>query len=88
MKEKTMTDLFQKPRKLSMPFRVTDGNRFRLKDCDPRDTLDLKSEDKPQAKEALAIGGGPLIIPISLFVDLPFSSPPMPSEIYPQPARG
>jgi PPK2 family polyphosphate:nucleotide phosphotransferase len=56
MKEKTMTDLFQKPRKLSMPFRVTDGNGFRLKDCDPRDTLDLKSEDKPQAKEALAIG--------------------------------
>src|SRR5499427_10210346 len=38
------------------PFRVTDGKRFRLKDIDPADTLDLGSEDKPRAKEALANG--------------------------------
>ncbi len=35
---------------------MTDGSRFRLKDIDPGDTLDLKSEDKPRAQEALAIG--------------------------------
>jgi PPK2 family polyphosphate:nucleotide phosphotransferase len=38
------------------PFRVTDGNGFRLKDFDPGETLDLDSEDKPRAKEALAFG--------------------------------
>ncbi len=38
------------------PFRVTDGEGFRLKDYDPGDTLDLKSEDKPRAKEALTAG--------------------------------
>ena len=31
-------------------------DRFRLKDIDPDDTLDLTSEDKPRAKEALAMG--------------------------------
>ena len=38
------------------PFCVTNGARFRLKDVDPNDTLDLTAEDKPKAKEALAIG--------------------------------
>jgi len=38
------------------PFRVTDGDGFRLEDIDPGDTLDLGSEDKPRAKEALATG--------------------------------
>src|SRR5689334_9310191 len=38
------------------PFCVTDGDHFRLKDVDPNDTLNLSSEDKPRAKEALAIG--------------------------------
>src|SRR5262247_4084968 len=42
-------------RKLAKPFRVTD-DRFRLKDIDPDDTLDLTSEDKPRAKEALTMG--------------------------------
>ncbi len=56
MKEKTMTDIFKKARELSKPFRVRDGERFRLKDIDPGDTLDLKTEDKPRAQEALAIG--------------------------------
>src|SRR5262247_1372473 len=42
-------------RKLAKPFRVTD-DRFRLKDIDPDDTLDLTSEDKPRAKEALSMG--------------------------------
>jgi PPK2 family polyphosphate:nucleotide phosphotransferase len=38
------------------PFRVTNGGSFRLKDIDPGETLNLKSADKPRAKEALAIG--------------------------------
>ncbi len=37
-------------------FCVSDGDRFRLKDVDPGDTLHLDSEDKPRAKEALARG--------------------------------
>ncbi len=51
-----MTRIFKKARQLAKPFRVTDGSRFRLKDIDPGDTLNLKSEDKPRAKEALATG--------------------------------
>jgi PPK2 family polyphosphate:nucleotide phosphotransferase len=43
--------------KLSRPFRVTNGKDFRLKDVDPNDTLEFtKQEDKPRAKEALALG--------------------------------
>ena len=42
--------------KFSKPYRVTDGRKFRLKDVDPSDTGDLKSEDKPRAKEALQTG--------------------------------
>jgi PPK2 family polyphosphate:nucleotide phosphotransferase len=38
------------------PFCITDGARFRLKDVDPSDTLNLSAEDKPRAKEALAVG--------------------------------
>ena len=42
--------------KLSKPYRVTNGKKFRLKDVDPGDTGELKSEDKPRAKEALQTG--------------------------------
>jgi PPK2 family polyphosphate:nucleotide phosphotransferase len=38
------------------PYRITRGKGFRLKDVDPGDTGDLKSEDKPEAKEMLARG--------------------------------
>lgn len=41
---------------LSKTYRVTDGKKFRLKDVDPGDTGDLKSADKPRAKEALQNG--------------------------------
>jgi PPK2 family polyphosphate:nucleotide phosphotransferase len=53
---KEMKRIFKKARELARPFRVTDGDRFRLKDINPGDTLGLKSEDKPRAQEALAIG--------------------------------
>lgn len=38
------------------PFCVTKGERFRLKDYDPGNTLWLKAADKPKAKEALVTG--------------------------------
>lgn len=40
----------------SKPYRVTNGKKFRLADVDPGDTGELKSEDKPRAKEALQTG--------------------------------
>jgi PPK2 family polyphosphate:nucleotide phosphotransferase len=43
-------------RGLAAPYRVTNGKKFRLKDFDPADTGDLKSADKPRAKEALQTG--------------------------------
>jgi PPK2 family polyphosphate:nucleotide phosphotransferase len=49
-------ELITRSRKLVRPFRVTDGDRFRLKDVDPGDTLEFTSEDKPRAQEALAMG--------------------------------
>ena len=49
-------ELLKKARKLVKPFRVTNGKSFRLKSVDPADTLKLTSEDKPRAKEALAMG--------------------------------
>ena len=49
-------ELIKRARKLARPFRVGDGKGFRLKDVDPGDTLGLTSEDKPRAKEALALG--------------------------------
>ena len=43
-------------RKFSAPYCLTDARKFRLKDIDPGDTGELTSEDRPQAKEALAGG--------------------------------
>ena len=43
-------------RKHIAPYRVTRGKDFRLKDIDPRDTGDLKAEDKGEAKELLQRG--------------------------------
>ena len=51
-----MKELTKKARKIAEPFRVSKGDDFRLKDVDPGDTLWLKTEDKPKAKGALAMG--------------------------------
>ncbi len=48
--------IIKRARSFCKSYRVTDGKKFRLADVDPRDTGDLKSEDKPRAKEALATG--------------------------------
>ena len=55
MNNKEMKNLIKRSRKFAKPFRVTDDH-FRLKDFDPDDTLEFNSEDKPRAKEALAMG--------------------------------
>ena len=49
-------EVIKRAQRFAEPFCVTNGSRFRLKDIDPRNTLDLKSADKPRAREALAIG--------------------------------
>ena len=48
--------IIQAAHQLSKPYRITNGNKFRLKHVDPADTGDLKSADKPRAKEALQNG--------------------------------
>src|SRR6267378_4505556 len=52
----TTKELIKRARRFTKPFRVDDGRRFRLRDIDPGDTLQLGSADKPRAKEALAMG--------------------------------
>jgi len=52
---KEMKNLIKRARKFAKPFRVTD-DRFRLKHIDPGERLGYTSEDKPRAKEALAMG--------------------------------
>ncbi len=56
MKPKEMEEFISKACQFAKPFRITDGEAFHLKDIDPGDTLHLKSEDKPRAKEALTLG--------------------------------
>ena len=42
--------------RFSKPYRINSGKGFRLRDFDPGDTGDLKSADKPRAREALQTG--------------------------------
>ena len=51
-----LSEKIERCRAFSAPYRCTDGKKFRLADVDPDDTGELTSEDKPQAKEALAEG--------------------------------
>lgn len=51
-----LTNVIKRAQAFADPFCITNGEKFRLKDIDPGDTLHLSSEDKPRAKEALAIG--------------------------------
>jgi PPK2 family polyphosphate:nucleotide phosphotransferase len=43
-------------RRLTRPYRIDNGETFRLKDFDPGDTGSLEAEDKPRAREALQSG--------------------------------
>lgn len=49
-------EFLKQAKRYSEPFRITDGQKFRLKKIDPSDTLDLASAEKPRAQEALACG--------------------------------
>jgi PPK2 family polyphosphate:nucleotide phosphotransferase len=49
-------EVIKRAKRFAEPFCVSNGLKFRLKDIDPDNTLDLGSEDKPRAREALAIG--------------------------------
>jgi PPK2 family polyphosphate:nucleotide phosphotransferase len=49
-------ELMERARTIAQPFRIANGNKFRLKDVDPGDTLEFTSEDKARAKEVLQIG--------------------------------
>ena len=42
--------------KLSKPYRVKNGKKFRLKDVDSGDTGGRKSSDKERAKQMLEVG--------------------------------
>jgi PPK2 family polyphosphate:nucleotide phosphotransferase len=48
--------LIKRARNFAHEFRVTDGEKFRLKDFKPHNTLGFGDEHKPRAKEALANG--------------------------------
>jgi PPK2 family polyphosphate:nucleotide phosphotransferase len=48
--------ILQRARGFCAPFRIDDGDRFRLKDVDPQDTLTLDPADKDRAKQVLAEG--------------------------------
>ena len=49
-------EVIKRAKPFADPFRVTKGKGFRLKHFDPGETLDLVSDDKPRAKEALTTG--------------------------------
>src|SRR5580693_9209335 len=49
-------ELLKQARKIAETYRITKGDKFRLKDNDPGDTMGFKSEAKPRAKEALGMG--------------------------------
>jgi PPK2 family polyphosphate:nucleotide phosphotransferase len=54
--EISLAKKIKRSRDFSAPYRVSDGKKFRLKDIDPGDTGNLSDEQKPEAKEALAVG--------------------------------
>ncbi len=50
------SEVIEAAQKFSKPYRIANDKKFRLTDVDPGDTGELKSEDKPRAKEALQTG--------------------------------
>lgn len=50
------TEVLRQARRLSRPYRVTNGEAFRLRKFDPADTLNFGSADKARAKETLQLG--------------------------------
>jgi PPK2 family polyphosphate:nucleotide phosphotransferase len=54
--ELSLKQIIERSSALSRPYRITDGRKFALKDIDPADTAEFGLEDKPRAREALAMG--------------------------------
>ena len=52
----TNNNFLKQAKKYSEPFRITNGDKFRLKKLDPGETLDFDPDEKPLAQEALARG--------------------------------
>src|SRR5262245_27962722 len=52
----SLKKLLDNSRRLSARYRIDNGKGFKLSRFDPDDTGNLKSEDKPRAKAALAAG--------------------------------
>ena len=46
----------RRSQEFAAPYRIDKGKKFRLEDVDPADTAGLNAEDKPRAKEILAMG--------------------------------
>jgi PPK2 family polyphosphate:nucleotide phosphotransferase len=51
-----LKEIVKTARKISRPYRITNGDKFRVKDFDPGDSGDLKDEHKPQAQKDLKVG--------------------------------
>jgi polyphosphate kinase 2 (PPK2 family) len=51
-----LKEVIKRSAEFSEPYRVNDGEKFKLKDIDPEDTGGLEAEAKPKAKEALETG--------------------------------
>src|SRR5215469_4602824 len=49
-------EIIERSQKFIVPYRVTNGKKFKLKDVDPNDTGETTSEDKERAKELLERG--------------------------------
>ncbi len=52
----SLSQRIKRCREFCAPYRVTDGDKFALKKFDPDDIGGLEAEDKPRAKEVLALG--------------------------------
>jgi hypothetical protein len=51
-----LREVIEAAHRVSKPYRITKGKKFRLEDVDAGDTGDRKSEGKPRAREALQTG--------------------------------
>ena len=51
-----LDEIIQVAHDLAKAYRITEGDTWRLKDIDPKDTAGLEAEDKPRAKESVQTG--------------------------------
>ncbi|MCS5693569.1 hypothetical protein NZK33_16515 [Cyanobium sp. FGCU-6] len=56
MPQRERDAILRRARGFCAPFRIDDGDSFRLSSIDPGDTLELDAGDKPESKQVLAEG--------------------------------